>query len=383
MVRHGMPSRIRRTMWDVHTERLPSGTWRVTVSHRGQRRRGTAPTKREAEVLGGRLLDEMGGGLDYRSTLGDLLRRHVDSHPYAETTSEDMHRVLARLPDDVLAWPLPTITTGRLVGLYERLAALPVDPWTPYRVVRCHELISSAFTRAVRLDVVARNPAKGAAPKRPAPPDIVPPTDDEMAALIDAAGNVLPAIMLAAAAGVRRGELVALQWRDVDFTERSLTVRRAAAYTRAAGVHIKELKNGEKGYRVIALDDETAVLLRGHRTAVLEERMSLGLPVPEDLFLFSNDLGEHPWRPDYATYRWGKIRGELGLERVRLYDVRHYMVTSMLQAGEPVATVAGRAGHNPVTMLRRYWHFVPASDRAEADRHAGRLAAARQRKASS
>lgn len=361
----------------MHLEQLTSGSWRVTVAHKGKRLRGTAPTKNDAEKLGGRLAAQLGLGLDERSTLGGLLAGHIAKHPYAHTTRDDMERVLARLPEDVKATKIAAVTTGWLVRLYDRLAD---EGWTPYRVVRCHELMGSAFKRAKQMDLVAENPARGAAPARPPKPEITPPTDEQVVKLIDAAGpELVTAITVASQVGLRRGELCGLKWGDIDLQTGSIRIHQAVAYTPSAGVHLKELKNKEHGLRVVSLDGETLALVREHWTRVVDARSGLGLDGPiDDLFVFSRDLGQSPWRPDFPTKKWADIRRSQGLEHVRLYDLRHYMVTSMLAAGESIATVAGRAGHDPVTMLRRYWHFVPASDREEAERHAARLAAARR-----
>lgn len=363
----------------MHLEQLPSGSWRVTVRHQGHRRRATAPTRTEAQIVGGRLLEQLGAPPGDGITLSAWLRRHVDQHRLADTTRDDYTRILDRLAtvDHPLSHvPVDQVTTARLVALYDDLAQLG---WTPHRVSRLHEVISGAYTRAVRLEVVARNPARGAAPARPPLPQITPPTDADVARLIDAAGDFTAALLLAASTGMRRGELVGIQWGDIDFAAATITIRRAVTWTARSGTQIKDVKNGVRGERVIALDPATLTALRTLRTTQLEQLLALGLPMHADRFVFARRTGE-PWRPDFVTYRFAKLRTELGLDHVRLYDVRHWMITSMLAAGEPVATVAGRAGHDPVTMLRRYWHFVPASDRDQADRHAARLAAAREKR---
>lgn len=363
----------------MHLEQLGSGSWRVTVSNKGRRLRGTAPTREAAEVLGGKLQAQLGLGLDERSTLGGLLAAHIAKHDYAHTTREDMERVLARLPDDVKATKAAAVTTGWLVRLYDRLGD---EGWTAHRVVRCHELMGSAFARALKHDLVTHNPARGAAPKRPDKPEITPPTDEQVDMLLEVADpKIVTALTVAAQVGLRRGELCGLHWADIDLNTGSMKIHQAIAYTPKAGVHLKDLKNKAHGHRVVALDDATLTLVRAHWAETLEQRSRLGLDGPiDDLYVFSNDYGRTPWRPDYATKKWADTRKALGLGEIRLYDLRHYMVTSMLAAGDSIATVAGRAGHDPVTMLRRYWHFVPASDREEAERHAARLAEARRKR---
>jgi integrase len=360
----------------VHLEQLPSKSWRVTVTHGGERRRGTRRTKIEAEQLGGRFATELGAGIDDNTTLGEFIDRHVEAHTYAVTTRSDYRRVARRLGDRRRV-PIATLTTGRLVALYASLAA---DGWQAHRISKLHELISSAFARALRFDEVSRNPATGASPGRPPRPAIVPPTDGEVARLEAACPvDLKAAVILESSAGMRRGELVAVQRGDFDLDEATLSIRRAAAYTPETGLVIKELKNGDKGYRVIGLDAYVMAALRTHLAQVAEHRLAAGAgPLQPRHYVFSRDLGVSPWFPDFVTKRWGKLRASLELDHVKFGHLRHYVATSMLTAGESPQIVAGRLGHDPVTLQRRYWHFIPAADRDAADRHAERLREHRQ-----
>lgn len=55
--------------------------------------------------------------------------------------------------------------------------------------------------------------------------------------------------------------------------------------------------------------------------------------------------GKVPWRPDYASLAFHRLRQELGLRSVRLHDVRHFNATLLLAAGTDIRTVSGRLGH--------------------------------------
>jgi integrase len=71
------------------------------------------------------------------------------------------------------------------------------------------------------------------------------------------------------------------------------------------------------------------------------------------------------------TKRFERARAKLGLKGVRLHDLRHWAATSMLSAGVPVQTAAGRLGNDPRTMLRVYSHFLPGADRDAGELLAG------------
>ncbi len=85
--------------------------------------------------------------------------------------------------------------------------------------------------------------------------------------------------------------------------------------------------------------------------------------------MFSADVeGREPWYPDSVSRRFRTACRRVGLEGVRLHDLRHYVATRLLSAGGDVRTVAGRLGHrNAATTLNVYSHFVPEADREAAE----------------
>jgi integrase len=93
-----------------------------------------------------------------------------------------------------------------------------------------------------------------------------------------------------------------------------------------------------------------------------------GTTLAEDAFVFSEAAdAKRPWHPDTPTARFVRLRHNVGLDNVRLHDLRHMHATQLLAAGVPVRTVSGRLGHaNAVTTLNVYGHFLEASDRQAA-----------------
>ena len=121
--------------------------------------------------------------------------------------------------------------------------------------------------------------------------------------------------------------------------------------------------------RRIALDASMVKTLRAHKQRQAERALAGGVRVPRDARLFSYEPdGSVPWRPDGVTKRFVRLRARLGLDSVRLHDLRHFVATRMLAAGVPVPTVSGRLGHaNSSTTLNVYSHFLEASDRDAAE----------------
>jgi integrase len=116
----------------------------------------------------------------------------------------------------------------------------------------------------------------------------------------------------------------------------------------------------------LAIDDGTVEVLRSHRLRQRELALALGVSLPDDALLFSDPDGR-PWRPDVCTNRFGRLRASLGLERVRLHDLRHFVASVLGDGGVPIATISSRLGHRDIaTTLSLYTHALPATDQRAA-----------------
>jgi len=122
--------------------------------------------------------------------------------------------------------------------------------------------------------------------------------------------------------------------------------------------------------RRIALDPGTVKALQEQRTRMENRAEICETRLVDEGYIFPRDVeGRQPWRPDSgATGRFHRLRKKVGLETVRLHDLRHYVVaTRLLDGGVPIRAVSERLGHaNATTTLAIYAHAVPATDRRAA-----------------
>jgi integrase len=166
--------------------------------------------------------------------------------------------------------------------------------------------------------------------------------------------------------GMRRGECLALRWRDVDLEAGTLSVRRSAGMVRNAGegaeIHEGDTKSGKP--RVIDLDDDTAAVLRAHRKA--RGSMALQLVTAGSL-VFGDIEGAHR-NPEHVSRQFARDIGRCGqVPAVRLHDLRHSHATILLTAREPVHVVSQRLGHaSPVVTMTVYAYVLPGSQREAA-----------------
>jgi integrase len=264
------------------------------------------------------------------------------------------------------------LTANELDRFYRHLLEVGASngPYAPATIRRVHGIIRRALTQGVRWGWISRNPAIDASPPRVPLRDMKPPSPSEVVKLFRLAQKSDPDlatfIVLAASSGARRGELIALRWKDIDFTRGTLSIERGIVL-----VDGQLIEQGTKTHqsRRITLDSATLETLKLHRTRMEESAALVGATISSTSFMFSETVdGSTPWRPDSTTRSFRSLCKKAGVAGVRLHDLRHYVATRLLAAGVDVRTVAGRLGHrNPSTTLNVYSHFVPESDHEAAD----------------
>lgn len=259
------------------------------------------------------------------------------------------------------------VATIRAIELDQLYAQLHGQGLSTRTVRICHTVVRQSLEQARRWGLISRNPAIDASPPAQRRHEIVPPTVREVRALLDAAmkqdADFGTYLWVLAATGCRRGEGCALRWTDVDLEGDELLIRRSIAMN---GSTPYEKGTKTRQSRRVALDTATVGVLRDHRRRMRERTLACGSPLADDDPLFADRFGQ-PWRPDVCTNRFGRLRAQLGLEGVRLHDLRHFVATVLGDGGMPIATISSRLGHRDTsTTLSIYTHAVPATDQVAA-----------------
>jgi integrase len=157
-------------------------------------------------------------------------------------------------------------------------------------------------------------------------------------------------IRVAAYAGLRQGELLALRWRDIDFAGSALTIARAMS----AGVE-SSTKSGR--VRRVPLADQPAAAL--DRTSRRDHFTS-----PHDL-VFCNALGR-PLDGSALRRRYRRAQAAAGVRALRFHDLRHTFGSLLAAQGVDVVAIQKAMGHSALTTTSRYLHARPASEQAQA-----------------
>ena len=255
------------------------------------------------------------------------------------------------------------------------------------RTVRyVYTILRSALGDAVTQGRLSVNPTDRSTPPSPSearPPEMQAWTAAELGRFLSWAEaydeDLAIGWRLLAATGMRRGEALALRWRDIDLDAGRLAIRRSVGVvkTKGAGERLVEGPTKTGRSRVVDLDSGTVAALRAYRAA----RGLLALDLVRDSALvLSNFDGTHRHPERFSRHFAGHIaraRRALGEERlpvIRLHDLRHTHATLLLADGVPVKVVSERLGHASATItLTVYQHVHPGMGREAADRFAALL----------
>jgi len=171
---------------------------------------------------------------------------------------------------------------------------------------------------------------------------------------------------LALFTGMRRSELLALRWQDIDLILGQVYVSRSLHVLKGSVVVFRSPKTAA-GRRTIALPPSVLLVFTEYREKREAENLLLGMPLLDDELVFST-LGK-PLLPNTITHAWGKLVRKTGLKAIRLHDARHTHASLMLKQGVHPKIVQERLGHSSIQItLDTYSHVAPGLQQAAANR---------------
>lgn len=276
----------------------------------------------------------------------------------------------------------PTLGATRLVKLtpadVERMMGTKnAAGLSPRTIALMRTVLRMALGRAVKHGLLARNVAALASAPRQERHEINPLSPDECRTLVAAvAGSRLEGpVVVAVSTGLRAGELLGLQWEDVDLVGGNLTVRNALQ--RINGEHRLVPPKTSSSRRTVALGAGTIAAIRAHRVRQLEERLAAGdewnAKWPE--LVFQSMVGG-PVDVNNLRHQFHRVLDQAGLRRVRWHDLRHAAASLLLAQNVHPRVIMGLLGHSSIAVtMNTYAHVLPAAQRDAAETMDALLAA--------
>jgi integrase len=252
---------------------------------------------------------------------------------------------------------------------------------SPGTVHYMHRLLKQALGQAVRWQLLARNPTEALSGPKVERSALNTYDVAQTAELLDVTRETrlhVP-VMLAVLCGLRRGEIAALRWRNVDLVSGQLSIVQSAEQTRS-GVRYKEPKSGRA--RTVALSSLVVEALRAHKARQAEEMLRLGVPQSGATVVYGREDGE-PVQPRSLSHAWQQMLARSRLPRIRFHDLRHAHATHLLASGVHPKVASERLGHSKVGItLDLYSHVLPGMQADAAARVDDVVRAALQRRLS-
>ena len=222
------------------------------------------------------------------------------------------------------------------------------DPGLSSTTVRSvHLMLHSAFERAVKERLIPRNPTDDCIAPKVRKVEMKTLRPEHLKSYLDAADarGVLPMFYLELVSGLRKGELVALLWDDLDIQNRTISVSKQYVKNPSGKLTLSRPKTETSVRRVSIPQEAVDLLIREHEKH------------PENPYMFPSSATGEMYYPDSVVKLHEKILEDAGLEHIRFHDLRHTFATLALQNGVDIKTISSMLGHYDAGFtLRTYTH---------------------------
>lgn len=304
---------------------------------------------------------------DYVMTLKERDNEHRTVNRYKE--------LLERINEEIGHIRLDELNCEHLNNFYLKLGKDGANkrtggPLNPRTIREYHRLIHAILAQARKEDILSRNVANMATPPKVPKKEAKPAEIDNIKALLDAmAESPLKWRCIAhllIATGARRGEVMGLEWQDIDFKTNKINIRNNLLYTAERGVYVTTPKSGES--RTVSVPTSVMKLLAMYKAEYDELKAQLGSDWYNDMnFCFVGEYGRR-MHPDSITHWLKKFTKKNGLAHVSPHMLRHTQASLLVNQKVDIVTISKRLGHkNPTTTQKIYSHLISNSDESASD----------------
>lgn len=236
-------------------------------------------------------------------------------------------------------------------------------------VKRYHALISSICSFAVYQGILTSNPCTRVKPPKVTSHEAQFLDEDETTTLVDklqtAPQPFKTAIQLLLFTGMRRGEMCGLEWSDIDYERKIISIDKNVVYTKETGVY-EDTPKTNSSIRGIKVSDYVIELLDEYKKWQNEQRGILGSKWGDSQKIFTNDSG-YPLHPTSVSSWFSTFCKHNELKHIPLHSLRHTSASILIMNGVPLNAVSKRLGHAcAATTSNIYTHVFKTADEMAA-----------------
>ena len=377
-------------------EKRGKNSYRLTVSEgfdlNGKpmiHRKTVHGTKKDAEVELAKFVTEVQNGLviDGKSLkfseFTEIWNRDYGSKELAPSTYKRYCRMLeTRLlpyfghfyinkikPTDIMKFYDLLEKDTQLVRKKDNNGSKTKKPLSGKTILEHHRLLRAMLHKAVYWQLIVANPAERVQPPKARKPKRRS-YDDEQTKILLENLELLPnedtkykvAIILTVFTGVRLGELMGLEWTDVDFKDGIISINRSSQYLSDMGVFTKVPKT-ESSIREIAIPEFIISLLEEYKLWYEEQKSIYGELWTNSDRLFVQADGK-PMHPSTISKWFVKYVGQIGLPVINFHGLRHTNASLLVAQNIDIAVISARLGHAQIsTTLDFYVHPLLSHNR--------------------
>ena len=337
-------------------------------------------TKKEAEIELAKFVADVQNGMVIEgkslkfSEFTEIWKRDYGSKELAPSTYKRYCRMLeTRLlpyfghfyvnkikPTDIMQFYDLLSKDTQLVRKKDNDGNKTLKPLSGKTILEHHRLLRAMLHKAVYWQVIVSNPAERVQPPKAKKPKRKYYDDDQCKILLENLEQLdeeqikyKTAIILTVFTGVRLGELMGLEWNDIDFRNGIVSINRSSQYLADTGVFTKVPKT-ESSIREVAIPDFVISLLEEYKLWYDEQKSLYG-----ELWINSNRLfvqaDGKPMHPSTISKWFVKYIGQIGLPVINFHGLRHTNATLLIAQNIDVAVVAARLGHAQITTTFNFY----------------------------
>lgn len=184
---------------------------------------------------------------------------------------------------------------------------------------------------------------------------------------------MLPLVKITALYGLRRSELLGLQWDSIDFERRTMTIWHTVS--KVTEVVAKDKTKNASSHRTFPLTDEAMEIFKAAKCQEQQNRIAFGREYQENPYVFKWPDG-HTYSPDYISERFRNLLRKHGLPHIRFHELRHSCASLLISMGWTLKDVQEWLGHSDIKMTANIYSHLDVSRKANmADSLAGKLGA--------